>query len=183
MLLPTTIDGLFLRDLRMDDFDGFSSWQHDPEIARCFAFTRTPRTQDETRRVLAEIVGGAHPESVHLAIVLTGQETGEESFVGVVSLKNRHPIDRHAEFAIVIGAGTHMGKGYGKAAARRMCLYGFEALRLRKIYLNVLADNVRAVKLYEDLGFRFEGRFREHFFRDGVWNDLLWYSVFPGELR
>jgi len=183
MLLPTTIDGLFLWDLRMDDFDGFSSWQHDPEIARCFAFTRTPRTQDETRRVLTEIVGGAHPESVHLAIVLTGQETRKESFVGVVSLKNRHPIDLHAEFAIVIGAGTHMGKGYGKAAARRMCLYGFETLRLRKIYLNVLADNVRAVKLYEDLGFRFEGRFREHFFRDGVWNDLLWYSVFPGELR
>ena len=60
MLLPTTIDGLFLRDLRMDDFDGFSSWQHDPEIARCFAFTRTPRTQDETRRVLTEIVGGVH---------------------------------------------------------------------------------------------------------------------------
>lgn len=183
MLLPTTIDGLFLRDLRMDDFDGFSSWQQDPEIARCFAFTRTPRTQDETRRVLAEIVGGAHPESVHLAIVLTGQETGKESFVGVVSLKNRHPIDRHAEFAIVIGAREHMGKGYGKAAARRMCLYGFEELRLRKIYLNVIADNVRAVRLYEELGFRFEGRFREHFFRDGVWNDLLWYSVFPSELR
>ena len=183
MLLPTTIDGLFLRDLRMDDFDGFSSWQQDPEIARCFAFTRTPRTQDETRRVLTEIVGGVHPESVHLAIVLTGQETGEESFVGVVSLKNRHPIDLHAEFAIVIGAGAHMGKGYGKAAARRMCLYGFETLRLRKIYLNVIADNVRAVRLYEELGFRFEGRFREHFFRDGVWNDLLWYSVFPSELR
>ena len=183
MLLPTTIDGLFLRDLRMDDFDGFSSWQHDPEIARCFAFTRTPRTQDETRRVLTEIVGGAHPESVHLAIVLTGQETRKELFVGVVSLKNRHPIDLHAEFAIVIGAGAHMGKGYGKAAARRMCLYGFGALRLRKIYLNVIADNVRAVRLYEELGFRFEGRFREHFFRDGVWNDLLWYSVFPSELR
>ena len=46
MLLPTTIDDLFLRELRMDDFDGFSSWQLNPEIARCFSFTRTPRTPD-----------------------------------------------------------------------------------------------------------------------------------------
>ena len=56
MLLKTRIEDLFLRELRMDDLEGFYSWQSNPEIAKYYAFTRVPRTLEETRRALASIV-------------------------------------------------------------------------------------------------------------------------------
>ena len=183
MQLSTTIGGVFLRELRMDDLDGFYSWQNDPEISQYYAFTRTPRTREAAKKALASIVDGVDSESLHFAIVRRDPGENEEPFIGVVSLKNIHPIDRHAEFATVICATEHMGKGYGRAASLCMIRHGFETLHLRKIYLSILAGNARVIHLYESMGFRYEGAFRKHVCRDGVCSDLLWYSLFPEELR
>jgi diamine N-acetyltransferase len=181
MQLKTSVENLFLRDLRMEDLEGFYSWQNDPEIAANFAFTRLPRTLEETRRTLAGIVDGNRRDSVHLAVVQCPGTPGEE-FVGVTSLKNISFLDRHAEFSIVIASKRHMGKGYGSAATVRMIRYGFDTLNLRKIYLSVLAGNETAIGLYERLGFRREGAFRQHLFRNGAYEDLMWFSLFREEL-
>ena len=183
MLLSTAVKDLFLRELCMDDLEGFYSWQNDPEIAANFAFTRLPRTLEEARKILAAIVEGHVRDSVHLAVVLRSGEAPSEEFLGVASLKNISPLDRHAEFAIVMGARRHMRKGYGKAAALRIIRYGFHTLNLRKVYLSVLGCNETAIHLYEGLGFRREGLFREHLFREGIYEDLVWYSLLKEELR
>ena len=98
MLLKTRIEDLFLRELRMDDLEGFYSWQRDPEIAKYYAFTRLPRTLEEARRTLASIVEGTNRDSIHLAVVKEAF-TPDEEFIGVTSLKNISFLDRHAEFA------------------------------------------------------------------------------------
>jgi diamine N-acetyltransferase len=180
MLLKTRIEDLFLRELRMDDLEGFYSWQSNPEITKYYAFTRVPRTLEETRRALASIVEGTSRDSVHLAIVKDACSPGEE-FVGVTSLKNISSLDRHAEYAMVIASTKNMGKGYGKAASIRMIQYGFDTLNLRKIYMSALAGNEKTIHLYESIGFRREGVFRQHVFRDGGYEDLAWFSLFREE--
>jgi len=180
MLLKTRIEELFLRELRMDDLDGFYSWQSNPEITKYYAFTRVPRTLEETRKTLASIVEGTSRDSVHLAIVKDASTSGEE-FVGVASLKNISSLDRHAEYAMVIASTKNMGKGYGKAASIRMIQYGFDTLNLRKIYMSALAGNEKTIHLYESIGFKREGVFRQHVFRDGSYEDLAWFSLFREE--
>jgi len=182
VLLKTGVEGLFLRELRMDDLDGFYSWQNDPEIAKYYAFTRLPRTREEARGALESIVAGGRGDSVHLAVARNAHAP-DDQFLGVMSLKNISALDRHAEFAAVIASAREMGKGYGRAASVRMIRYGFDTLNLRKIYLSILSDNERTIHLYETIGFRREGIFRQHVFNDGKYEDLVWYSLFPEELR
>ena len=45
-------------------------------------------------------------------------------------------------------------KGYGTEAIPAMVRYGMETLGLRRIFLKVYPDNVRAIHVYEKCGFR-----------------------------
>lgn len=52
---------------------------------------------------------------------------------------------------------------------------------LHRVYLNVLSNNIAAIKLYERCGFRFEGEFREHFVIEGTYVNLCWYGMIKDE--
>jgi len=75
-----------------------------------------------------------------------------------------HQIDsRHgtAEFGIVIGEREYWGRGFGTEATRLMLDYGFTGLGLHCIRLRVFSPNERAIRCYENVGFRRAGRLRE----------------------
>lgn len=86
-----------------------------------------------------------------------GGETDEKRSgreVGSVYLRD---IDREAgtaEYGVFIGEKEALGRGYGTAAAKLALAYGFETLRLQKIFLRFLEDNEGARKSYEKAGFR-----------------------------
>jgi len=89
-----------------------------------------------------------------------------------------HPVSDHPRLKHVCGIGigiahAYQGRGVGRALmtagidfAERWANYG-------RIELTVHADNARAVKLYESLGFVHEGRLREYSFREGGYVDAL----------
>src|SRR3989339_542925 len=57
----------------------------------------------------------------------------------------------------IIADDDYRGRGVGKIAMDWLLDYGFYKLKLHKINLGVIADNVPAVKLYKKLGFKIEG--------------------------
>ena len=66
------------------------------------------------------------------------------------------PIDKDAnsgEYGILMGDKTNWGKGYAKEASFRIIKYCFEELKLSKITLGVIEDNINAVMLYKKMGF------------------------------
>ncbi len=88
-----------------------------------------------------------------------------------------------AEFAILLGERSRHGKGIGTACTAFACEYGFRQLNLRRIYLEVLADNERAASLYRKLGFKDEGRLREHQYKDGRYVDVLVMGLLRDEFK
>jgi RimJ/RimL family protein N-acetyltransferase len=54
-----------------------------------------------------------------------------------------------------------------------MLQHAFGDLNIHRVYLSVLADNARAIRLYERIGFRHEGVQREAVFKCGRYIDLL----------
>jgi RimJ/RimL family protein N-acetyltransferase len=54
---------------------------------------------------------------------------------------------------VMIGEADAAGKGLAKAATQAVLRIAFEQLGLREVYLEVLADNTRAIALYESTGF------------------------------
>jgi len=69
------------------------------------------------------------------------------------------------------------GQGYGQDAVRTLVQYAFGPLNFRKVSLEVLADDERAVGAYVKAGFEEEGRFRAHTWHGGRYRDVLRMAV------
>lgn len=72
---------------------------------------------------------------------------------------------------------AHWGKGYGGDAVATLVDYAFRHLNLRKVSLEVLADDERAVRAYRRAGFVEEGRLRAESWYDGDYRDVLRMAV------
>ncbi len=73
------------------------------------------------------------------------------------------------------------GQGYGQDAVRTLVDYAFRYLNFRKVSLEVLADDARAVGAYKKAGFTEEGCFRAHTWHNGTYADVLRMAVFRSD--
>jgi RimJ/RimL family protein N-acetyltransferase len=164
-----------LRPLSMDDLDNVMKWVNDPDVTRTLMTGRYPMTRETEREWLEAHVKISTTE-VHYAL-----ETLAGEYLGGVNLFRIWPVERHAELGIVIGNKAQWGKGYAKEAMQLMLRYGFEQLNLHVIYLHVYADHPRAIRLYEYVGFKHEGRLRDRVYREGKYHDFLAMSILRAE--
>ena len=88
---------------------------------------------------------------------------------------------RKAEFAICIGDKARWGKGLGVEVGKAVLRFAFRELNLNKVSLEVLDSNKGAIKLYEKLAFKLDGRLRADQFRDGKYVDSLVMSILAEE--
>ncbi len=82
---------------------------------------------------------------------------------------------------IGIGERAYWGKGYGSEAMRLLVRYAFMELNLRRVSLNVFEYNQRAIRSYEKVGFRHEGRERRWMQRSGRRWDLVYMGLLRSE--
>jgi RimJ/RimL family protein N-acetyltransferase len=79
-----------------------------------------------------------------------------------VQFAHLHHAGRNASFGLAI-APSRRGHNLGRAATRAALEYAHERLSLRKLLLEVRADNAAAIKIYTDEGFRFVGTLHGHY--------------------
>lgn len=78
-----------------------------------------------------------------------------------------------AEFGIAIYDTEYLGRGYGRDAIETFLGWAFRILNFRRIKLETLAHNERAIRCYEACGFRREGLLREDEYTDGEYRDIV----------
>jgi len=108
---------------------------------------------------------------------------GDAEPIGLVSLTGIDPVHKHAELHVLIGDRASHGKGIGTAATREILRHGFRDLNLHRVYLFVLHSNTAARRMYEKVGFRHEGTFRESAFKDGAYEDVHVMALLQQEFR
>ena len=86
-------------------------------------------------------------------------ELGDDRFIGTTWLKEVNMHHANAELAIYMDR-DHIGAGWGTDAQRVILEFGFNTLRLERIYLTVDSENARAIRSYEKVGFKHEGVMR-----------------------
>jgi len=72
------------------------------------------------------------------------------------------------------------GNGFGGEAITLLECYLVDVFNLRKVFLEVLANNSRAQGLYSKLGYKECGRLQENFFFNGKFIDVLIMEKFIG---
>ncbi|KAM4060404.1 acetyltransferase (GNAT) domain-containing protein [Hirsutella rhossiliensis] len=83
---------------------------------------------------------------------------------------------RTAAIGITLGSG-YLNKGYGREAINWVLDWGFKHGGLHTINLATYSYNERAAHLYQDMGFRLEGRKKEVAWFNRKWYDELWYGM------
>jgi diamine N-acetyltransferase len=96
----------------------------------------------------------------------------DDSVLGYLQLNHIDAVNRHASLGICLTPAAQ-GKGHGRAACEAAFAYASETLCLRKIMLEVLAENTRAIALYEKLDFRNIGTLASHYLQDNRWHDVV----------
>lgn len=91
-------------------------------------------------------------------------------------------VSRHGYLGIFIGETEHQSKGHGRQAVRLMLRHAFRDLGLHRVYLTVLEDNPRALRVYEKCGFVVEGRLRQHAYKRGQFRDLILMGICADDL-
>jgi RimJ/RimL family protein N-acetyltransferase len=117
------------------------------------------------------------PDDLNVVI----ERLAEPGPIGMCDLMKIEAPTRTAMLGIWI-ARPWWGEGYGTDAVRTLCRFGFDHMNLHRITLHVNADNDKAVRAYERVGFRHEGRLREAAFVHGARQDELVMGVLAGEL-
>ncbi len=166
---------VILRPLSLKDAPNFCRWLADPEVTQFLEIHDLPKPSLKEER---DWIKQAQVAKNKISFSI---DTIKHQHIGTVSLDKISEYHKRVSFGIFIGDKEYWGQGYGTEAVKLILDYGFRKLRLHRIYLSVIAFNFRAQKAYKKVGFKFEGKFRQHMYRNGAWHDLLWMGVLQEE--
>src|SRR5579864_1942692 len=95
-----------------------------------------------------------------------------------------HPDKEHnrAELGYWIGV-PYWGHGYATEAAQAVVQYGFEQIKLNRIFANHFSHNPASGKVLKKIGMKYEGRLRRHVLKWGEFVDLEVYSILREEWK
>lgn len=134
-----------------------------------------PLTREQFEARLARTADPEVPQdTVSFVVDLDGAPVGGASLFAFDSFA------RHAEAGISLVSEAR-GHGIGTAAISQLVEFGFVRRNLRRIHLQVIASNVRALRAYEKAGFVFEGRQRQHAWVRGRYEDIVLMGVLRAE--
>lgn len=164
---------LFLRPYTRDDIPQFLPLISAREIAATTLRIPHPYSQadaeDQVRR------SQESDDSIRLAIFL--KATSE--LIGGAGL--RLELDHHrAELGYWIGV-PYWGNGYATEAARAMVKYGFEEMKLHRIYATYYSNNPASGKVLRKLGMKPEGCLRGHIWKWDEYHDSEIYGMLKDE--
>lgn len=168
----------YLRAISLADAtEDYLSWVNDPEVTKGLVTGVYPSNMEDLRQYISAVSAdkGAH------MLAICDKES--EKHIGNIKLDRIDPIGRTGELGIMIGDSSFWGKGIGTEACKLLLNYAFDELNLRKVALTVFDNNPGAIRLYEKIGFKVEGRLRKHVFADGEFYDKLWMGIFKEEVK
>lgn len=158
-----------LRPVTRDDYPRFLLFSNDVEVELAGGGDPpTPKTLEDVRKFFEEGSG-----KTEFAIEVDGK------LIGGCGLYHIDENSRHAELGIAIGDKDHWGRGYGREAVGLLLDYAFRLRNLRRVWLEVHAENERGIRAYRACGFVEEGRQREHMWLAGRYVD----NVIMGVMR
>lgn len=143
---------------------------HADPVVHHFWSSDVHQSIEESVKYTADTI--AVPDSYHWALTEDGGEA-----LGRLSLFMRR--GGVAEIGVIIRMAAQ-GKGLTSECLRHVCGFGFETLKLVRIFADVDPDNVGSLRLFERNGFEREGVFRNNWTTHIGTRDSIILSRIPG---
>jgi UDP-4-amino-4,6-dideoxy-N-acetyl-beta-L-altrosamine N-acetyltransferase len=134
-------------------------------------------SEEQHRRWLSSLADRPERQIVRVAFA-------EGEPFGIITLKDIDRRSYRSDWGMYIGEESCLGRGLAKVMLFDLLVWAFEGEKLERLYTSVLSDNAKAVALYLEYGFHFEGRFERHIRREsGELVDVYWLAMFAETWR
>lgn len=148
----------------------YLGWLNDEEVNRYLEVSKENRLEELEAYIRHSVDHKIFFWAIHL------KENGKH--IGNIKIDPIHKKHGTGEYGILMGDKAQWGKGYAKEASLTVIDFCFGSMNLRKMTLGVVADNLPAVKLYENMGFITEGHYQKHAMYNGKYCDVLRMALF-----
>ena len=152
---------LFIRLSKRHISEDYVNWINDPEV-NMYLETRGNYTVELLKTYIEEQYKN---EVLFWAIHLKDSN----KHIGNIKIDPINIETNSGEYGILMGDKLNWGKGFAKEASIRIIEYCFEEIKLSKITLGVIEDNIKAASLYKNMGFSIHERRTEV----GIYNNKL----------
>ena len=143
-------------------------WRNQPDVSR-WMYTDHVISQDEHDAWFSRML--ADPTVRYWVLEWDSRP------VGVVNLASISLLHQRCEWAIYLGDASARGTGTAAGAAVLSLDHAFGSLGMARVACEALAENHRAIALYERLGFKREGYLRSHVRRGDIRLDLVSLAI------
>lgn len=158
-----------------NNLTNYSEWFGDQEINKYNSHGLFPQTKNE----LNDYFNRCENDKSLLSFMIINKET--KKHIGMCSLQRIDWINRSAEFAIIIGEKDCWGKGYASESLQRLFEHGFMVLGLNRIWSATSILNKGMIRVFEKLGMKHEGTYRQGQFLFGKFEDVVAYAILRKE--
>ena len=166
---------LRFRAIEYEDLPLLIKWRNDPDIYKNF-FEHEPISMAAQRRWFENLL--QKPDE-KLWIVETIENSEPIGTIGMVHIDWRN---RKLELGrILIYPDEYRHGGYGSEIESIFLVYVFEHLNFNRVYCEVFAHNENAIAVHKKLGFKEEGIFRQHIYKDGKYKDIVYLGLLREE--
>jgi RimJ/RimL family protein N-acetyltransferase len=171
-------DTISLTSVTSADLPILIQWYQDTEFLRLFdALPAAPKTESSLKEWID------HASTSHNCYLFGIRRNDDQQLLGFVELDGILWNHRVCGLAIAIGEKELRGKGLGQNAMKLVLEFAFHELNLHRVQLTVFDYNSQAIKLYEKLGFKHEGIYRDFIQRDGQRYNMHLYGLLQNEWK
>ncbi|HHV94592.1 MAG TPA: GNAT family N-acetyltransferase [Firmicutes bacterium] len=142
---------IVLRPILPSDFPALVKWTKDPEVGHYMEDDGYPETLMDCQEWYQKQRSNRRLRR----LVIT---TRDGLPIGDIELDHITWRSGDAELRIRIGESEYRGKGYGAESVLTLLSYAFDEMKLSRIYLRVSSANQAAIRCYEKVGFKKEGK-------------------------
>lgn len=169
---------ILLRMVTLEDVDQISSYINEVRKDAPFILTDSRELKEISREQSLEFVQTAIKTGLFLIAVDGNEFVGNIDMRAGGKLKNRH------EYLVGMSIlPTYRGLGLGTALVHHALKWAKNRPDLERIGLEVMSGNTAGIRLYEQSGFKHEGRRRNAFKQpDGTFQDSLIMGILREEL-
>jgi RimJ/RimL family protein N-acetyltransferase len=176
---------LLLRDFTLDDVDALAACRRDERYWRYYDSVQDIEAGAREHVELFMSWQIASPRThFQLAIVLKHGDT----LIGDCGLRRRPQLDYGGASDLEADIGYELdprfwGQGYATEAVKALLDYGFDALKLHRVWAFCLAENEPSWRLMKRVGMRREGVLRQNVRLGGHWVDTYVYALLEEEWK
>jgi RimJ/RimL family protein N-acetyltransferase len=161
-----------LRAIERTDLKQLLDWRNNPDFRRFFREYRELSLANQNQWYDSLVLND--PQTMMFAI----EDLQSSQLIGASGFVHINWINRNADLSIYIGLDdSYIDDRFAPDAAQVMIKYGFDELGLHRIWAEIYDFDLKKKSLFENLGFRLDGRHRETYWSNGRWHDSLFYSL------